>query len=76
MDYDGLPDSLNALLARPTDGKGHGPYIENADHLKDAWGNLFNLRVPPQKNADFDIVSYGADGRPGGTGDDEDIVKP
>lgn len=76
MDYDGLPDNLNALLNRPTDGKGHGPYLENADQLKDPWGNLFVIRIPPQKNADFDIISYGADGKPGGTADDEDIVKP
>ena len=46
------------------------------NQLKDPWGNLFVIRIPPQKNADFDIISYGADGKPGGSGDDEDIVKP
>jgi hypothetical protein len=32
------------------------------------------LVVPGQVNADFDIVSYGADGQAGGEGDNKDIV--
>jgi general secretion pathway protein G len=76
MDYDSLPSSLNDLLNRPTDGKGHGPYLENADQLLDPWGHAFVLRIPPQKNAFFDIISYGADGQPGGDGENADIVKP
>ncbi len=75
-DYGALPEDLKALLVRSEDGKGHGPYLENAEQLLDPWGHPFRLVVPPQKNADFDIVCDGADGRPGGTGDDADIVKP
>ena len=53
------------------------PYVENADKLLDAWGRTFVLRIPGEKNTfDFDIVSYGADGKPGGEGDDADIIKP
>jgi len=52
------------------------PYVDNADALLDPWGNKFVLVIPGQKNIDFDIVSYGADGKPGGTGEDADIVKP
>lgn len=53
------------------------PYVENPDKLLDAWGNRFILRYPGEKNPyDFDIVSYGADNRPGGEGDNADIVKP
>lgn len=51
-----------------------GPYVENPDALMDPWGNRYELVIPPQHNADFDIVSYGADGQPGGEGDNEDIV--
>lgn len=54
----------------------NGPYLKNADQLKDPWGHNFVLVMPGKKNADFDIVSYGADGKEGGTGDDADIVKP
>lgn len=75
-DYGSLPPNIDALAVKSTDGKGFGPYVENADQLKDPWGNKFILRVPPQKNADFDIVSYGADAKPGGEGDNADIIKP
>lgn len=75
-DFGAIPPTLEALLVKPTDGKGFGPYLENSDQIKDPWGAQFILRVPPQKNADFDIVSYGADRKPGGEGEDADIVKP
>ncbi len=71
--------SLDFLLKRPGDideSGWRGPYIDNADMLKDPWGRTFMIVVPGEKNPDFDIVSYGADGKPGGTGEDEDIRKP
>lgn len=52
------------------------PYVDSKDKLKDPWGNAFVLVIPGQKNYDFDIVSYGADGKPGGEGDNADVVKP
>lgn len=52
------------------------PYVESAGALIDPWGKPFILRVPGEKNVDFDVVSYGADGQPGGTGEDADVVKP
>lgn len=53
------------------------PYVENPEKLLDSWGNKFILRIPGEKNTfDFDIVSYGADSKPGGEGDNADIVKP
>lgn len=78
----GLPESgasLSVLWERPSnvaEGTWKGPYIDNADMLKDPWGNQFILVIPGVRNADFDIVSYGADAQPGGTGDNEDIRKP
>jgi len=77
----GMPESgasLVILLEKPSNADGwKGPYLRNADELKDPWGNAFFLEVPGKKNtSDFDIVSYGADGQPGGTGDNEDIRKP
>ncbi|MCE2966280.1 MAG: type II secretion system major pseudopilin GspG [Phycisphaerales bacterium] len=68
------------LMQRPTDSdaaaKWKGPYMQNADQLKDPWGRPFMIVIPGTKNADFDIVSYGNDGRPGGEGEDADIIKP
>lgn len=53
------------------------PYVSSPDQLLDPWGNKFALRIPGEKNTyDFDIVSYGADGRPGGEGENADIIKP
>jgi general secretion pathway protein G len=52
------------------------PYVESADALLDPWGHPYILRVPGEKNFDFDVVSYGADGQPGGTDENADIVAP
>jgi general secretion pathway protein G len=52
------------------------PYVQSPDALIDPWGEKFVLRVPGEKNFDFDVVSYGSDKQPGGTGDAADIVKP
>jgi general secretion pathway protein G len=69
--------SIMILWENPGEGSGwKGPYIQNADELKDPWGNLFILVIPGQKNVDFDVVSYGADGQPGGDGENADIIKP
>jgi general secretion pathway protein G len=53
-----------------------GPYVNNPDALLDPWGNPYILVIPGQRNVDFDIVSYGADGQPGGEGESADIIKP
>lgn len=74
-----VPDgvSIDALWEAPSEATGwKGPYIENADALKDPWGAKFILVVPGSKNVDFDIVSYGADGKPGGSDEDADVIKP
>ncbi len=42
--------------------------------LVDPWGNPYIIRVPGTENPDFDIVSYGANGEPGGEGYDAEIV--
>ena len=56
--------------------KWKGPYVQNAENLLDPWGKKYDLKVPGTKNIDFDIVSYGADGQPGGEGENADVVKP
>ncbi len=52
------------------------PYVESPEALIDPWGNPYILVIPGQKNFDFDIVSYGKDGQPGGEGEDADIIIP
>ena len=65
-----VPDGfdLNTLM------EGSDPYFEKADDLIDPWDNPYVVRVPGEVNFTFDIVSYGADGQPGGEGDDADIT--
>lgn len=67
-----LPDDFDlAQLVTSETG-----YIEKMDDLNDPWGRPFQIDIPGNVNRDFDIVSYGADGEPGGEGEDADIVKP
>lgn len=76
----GMPDSgatIDVLWEKPSgteEGKWKGPYVDNRDALKDPWGREFVLVVPGEHNVDFDIVSYGKDGNPGGEDEDQDVT--
>lgn len=80
IDMGKLPDTgdLRFLREEPSGmtGTWQGPYLSNDEALTDPWGNLYIIRAPGEKNTDFDIVSYGADGQPGGEGEDADIIAP
>jgi len=65
--YPSTSEGLNTLVQAGSDGK---RYMDSLP--KDAWGNDF-VYLSPGVHGDFDILSYGADGRPGGTGFDADI---
>lgn len=66
-------EGLAALQQRPAGAdKWNGPYLKK-DVVADPWGHPYLYRAPGAKG-DFEIVSYGKDGQPGGTGDDADIV--
>ena len=54
--------------------QGDNPIIANQNNLNDPWGHRYVVVIPPSVNRDFDIVSYGADGQPGGEGDNKDII--
>jgi general secretion pathway protein G len=63
---------LKALLERPGDEpKWAGPYLRKAVPL-DPWGKPYLYKMPGEKG-DFDLVSYGKDGQPGGAGEAADI---
>lgn len=49
-----------------------GGYIEKSKIPKDPWGNAF-IYLSPGAHGDYDIISYGADGVPGGEGNNQDI---
>jgi general secretion pathway protein G len=63
---------LNALVTKPTnEAKWNGPYLKKAVPL-DPWGKAYAYKQPGE-HGDFDLVSYGKDGAPGGTGDNADL---
>ena len=74
--YPSEAQGLDALWERPSlapvpDGW-EGPYVERAVP-RDGWGNPFDYRSPGPDGLAFEIVSTGADGFPGGSGDAADI---
>ena len=63
---------LAALVNKPADEPNwSGPYLKKAPPM-DPWGHAYVYRSPGQK-AEYDLVSLGRDGQPGGTGEDADI---
>jgi general secretion pathway protein G len=63
---------LQALVTAPAnETKWRGPYIEKAVPL-DPWGQAYVYKIPGEHN-EYDLISYGKDGKPGGTGEDEDL---
>jgi len=72
--YPTTEQGLAALLARPqNEAKWEGPYMERGIP-PDPWGKAYVYRSPGDKG-EFDLVSYGKDGQPGGAGDAEDIQR-
>jgi general secretion pathway protein G len=70
--YPSAEEGLQALIAKPADAQAwSGPYLKKAVPL-DPWGRAYVYRTPGQKG-EFELISYGRDGRPGGAGEDADI---
>ena len=65
------------LTLRPDDGGGPGgPYLSKSTDVIDPWGNPFMLVVGDNTiNFDYDVLSYGADGAPGGDQANLDITQ-
>ena len=72
--YPTTEEGMAALITAPATatGKWNGPYLKKALPL-DPWGHAYQYRSPGAKG-DYEIVSLGKDGQPGGTGEDADIV--
>ena len=63
---------LAVLFVKPAnEPKWHGPYLKKEPPV-DPWGNPYIYRAPGQRG-DFDILSLGKDGQPGGEGEAADI---
>lgn len=70
--YPSTEEGLRALVERPSgEPAWNGPYLKKFVP-NDPWGRPYVYRAPGQ-GGDFDLFSYGRDGKPGGTGEDADI---
>ena len=75
--YPGASDGLNSLVTPPADlmmpqNYRSGGYIKELP--TDPWGRPYQYRVPGANGKPFDVYSLGADGQPGGEGENADIV--
>jgi general secretion pathway protein G len=71
--YPTAEQGLQALLARPTNGPAAPnwkPYVEKLPN--DPWGRPYQYLNPGIKG-EIDVLSLGADGQPGGEGNNADI---
>jgi len=70
--YPTTEESLKALVTKPEGLRSwDGPYLEK-DVPLDPWGNPYTYKCPAEK-AEYEIASYGADGKSGGEGESKDI---
>jgi len=67
---------LEILTLRPDEGGGPGgPYLPKRTDIFDPWERPFIVVVPGEINADFDVLSLGADGAPGGEQANADVTQ-
>jgi general secretion pathway protein G len=70
--YPTTEQGLAALMERPAgEQKWGGPYLKKAVP-NDPWGRPYIYRQPGE-HGEYDLLSLGKDGQPGGTGEAEDI---
>lgn len=71
--YPTTDEGLQALMTAPGgEARWAGPYLKKAVPA-DPWGRPY-VYQQPGTHGDFDLLSYGKDGRPGGTGEDADLT--
>jgi general secretion pathway protein G len=75
--YPTTDEGLGALMQRPTGAsvtQWRGPYLRRGVP-QDPWGQAYAYTSPgAASQSGYDLLSYGADKAPGGTGDNADIT--
>lgn len=66
-------DGLEALVRDPGQENWNGPYLAKGAVPNDPWGNPYYYENPGQ-HGEVDIYTYGADGQPGGDGENADVT--
>jgi general secretion pathway protein G len=72
--YPTTQEGLAALVQRPFGlDRWDGPYLKK-DVPLDPWNRPYYYRSPGENGRPYDLYSLGADGAPGGEGDNADVV--
>jgi general secretion pathway protein G len=72
--YPTSQEGLAALRQRPFGlDRWDGPYLKK-EVPKDPWDRPYQYRSPGEGGRPYDLLSFGADGGPGGEGDGRDIT--
>ena len=69
--YPTTQEGLNSLMVNPGIDGWEGPYLKKA-LPPDPWGKPYQY-VCPGTRGEYDLLSYGRDGNPGGDGEDKDV---
>jgi general secretion pathway protein G len=65
---------LQALVQGSNAPNWNGPYLKKNAVPLDPWGKAYQYKCCPGDHGDYDIWSYGADGSPGGEGENADVT--
>ena len=68
----GLVALVEKPSAPPAPPHWDGPYLQDGLPL-DPWGREYVYFIPGREGQTLEVVSYGADGQPGGEGEDRDV---
>jgi len=70
--YPTTQEGLNVLVSNTGISNWDGPYLKKSLPV-DPWGRTY-IYMYPGTQTDYDLISYGRDGLPGGEGEDRDIL--
>jgi len=74
IEHDTWPDNDLGLSALSDDhASPQDPYYLSADKLTDPWGRDYQYVTPGPNGHPFEVISFGGDGQPGGTGENADL---
>ena len=74
FDYPTTDQGLQALVSKPSDSPEPQNWNQQLSKVpKDPWKREYQY-LSPGENGDYDLYSFGKDGRPGGEGENADIT--
>jgi general secretion pathway protein G len=72
--YPNSEQGLQALVVAPSgEARWTGPYLQKAVP-QDPWGHAYIYRQPGENGGEYDLLSMGKDGQPGGDGENAEIT--